>query len=275
MDERLSVRFWGVRGSIACPGPGTVRYGGNTPCVEVRCGDRLIIFDGGTGIRPLGDRLMKHAPVDADIFFSHCHVDHISGLPFFAPFYANANSFRLWAGNLKPTWRMEQVMRMVMGQPTFPIGVEAFQARIEYRDFAAGDTLNPCPGVTLRTAPLDHRGGATGYRIDYAGRSVAYLTDNEKQGGDFSPALVALARGADLAIYDCTFTDEEIAQKTGWGHSTWRDGLRLADAAGVKTFCMFHHAPEHDDDFMDRIAREAQAARPGTIVAAEGNVIEL
>lgn len=276
MNDRLSVRFWGVRGSIACPGPGTVRYGGNTPCVEVRCGDRLIIFDGGTGIRPLGDRLMKnHVPVDADIFFSHCHVDHVSGLPFFAPFFAGANSFRLWAGNLMPAWRMEQVMRIVMSEPTFPIGVEAFNARIEYRDFKAGDTLTPCPGVTIKTAPLDHPGGATGYRIDYAGRSLAYLTDNEKRGNDFSPALLGLARGANLAIYDCTFTDDEIAEKTGWGHSTWRDGLRLADAAGVKTFCMFHHAPEHDDDFMDGIARQAQALRPGTIVAAEGSVIEL
>jgi phosphoribosyl 1,2-cyclic phosphodiesterase len=219
--------------------------------------------------------MQKRAPIDADIFFSHCHVDHISGLPFFAPFFSDANSFRLWAGNLKPNWRIEQVMRMVMSEPTFPIGIEAFQARVEYRDFAAGDTLTPCPGVTLKTAPLDHPGGATGYRIDFAGRSLAYLTDNEKRDGDFSPALVALARGVDLAIYDCTFTDDEIAQKTGWGHSTWRDGLRLADAAGVKTFCMFHHAPEHDDDFMDGIAREAQAVRPGTIVAAEGSVIEL
>jgi phosphoribosyl 1,2-cyclic phosphodiesterase len=276
MKDRLSVRFWGVRGSIACPGPGTVRYGGNTPCVEVRCGDRLIVFDGGTGIRALGDQLMNtRAPVDGDIFFSHCHVDHISGLPFFAPFFADTNSFRLWAGNLKPAWSMEQVMRMAMREPIFPIGIEAFQAKIEYRDFAAGDTLTPCPGVRLRTAPLDHPGGATGYRVDYAGRSLAYLTDNEKRGSDFSPTLVALAQGADLAIYDCTFTDEEIAQKAGWGHSTWRDGLRLADIAGVKTFCMFHHAPEHDDDFMDGIAREAQALRPGTIVAAEGSVIDL
>ncbi len=274
MNDRLSVRFWGVRGSIPCPGPDTVRYGGNTPCVEVRCGERLFIFDGGTGIRPLGDRLMKEGrSIDADIFFSHCHVDHVGGLPFFAPFYDDRNRFRLWAGNLQPAYRMEGVMRILMSQPTFPITIDAFRARMDYRDFSAGETLTPAPGVTLRTVPLDHPGGATGYRIDYAGRSVAYLTDNET--GDFSPALIALARGADLAIYDCTFTDDEIHSKTGWGHSTWRDGLRLADAAGIKTFCMFHHAPEHDDVFMDALAAEAKAARPGTIVAAEGSVIEL
>ena len=276
MTSGLSVRFWGVRGSIACPGPETIRYGGNTPCVEVRCGDRLLIFDGGTGIRPLGDALMKTGkPVNADIFFSHCHVDHVGGLPFFAPFYIKGNSFRLWAGNLLPKYRMEEIMRLLMSHPLFPIEIDVFQAAMSYRDFSAGDTLNPCPGVTLRTTPLEHPDGATGYRLDYSGRSIAYLTDNEGRPGHIDPRVIELARGADLAIYDCTFTEEEIASKHGWGHSTWRDGLRLADAAGVKTFCLFHHAPEHDDAFMDGIAAEATAARPGTIVATEGVTITL
>ena len=276
MSERFSARFWGVRGSIPCPGPDTVRYGGNTPCVEVRCGERLFIFDGGTGIRPLGDALMKQgAPVMADIFFSHCHIDHINGLPFFAPFFGETNSFRLWAGNLLPAYRMEGVMRSLMSHPTFPIEIDAFRAQIEYRDFRAGETLQPAPGVMLRTCPLDHPDGATGYRLDFDGRSFAYLTDNEGRPGEFDPRLIELARGADLAIYDCTFTDDEIHGKAGWGHSTWRDGLRLADAAGIKTFCTFHHAPEHDDAFMHAIAAQAPAVRPRTIVAIEGSVIEL
>jgi phosphoribosyl 1,2-cyclic phosphodiesterase len=236
----------------------------------------LFIFDGGTGIRPLGDELLKqNAPIDADIFFSHCHIDHVGGLPFFAPFFGDKNSFRLWAGNLLPAFRMEQVMRMLMSHPTFPIEIDAFRAKMEYRDFKAGETITPAAGVTVRTSPLDHPDGATGYRLEFDGRAIAYLTDNEGRTGDFDPGLVSLARGADLAIYDCTFTEDEIGTKAGWGHSTWRDGLRLADAAGVKTFCMFHHAPEHDDDFMDRIAAEAQAIRSGTIVAREGSEIEL
>lgn len=276
MTEKLSVKFWGTRGSIPCPGPGTFRYGGNTACVEVRCGGRLLIFDGGTGIRELGDALMKSGEtIDANIFLSHCHIDHIGGFPFFAPFFSDKHRFRLWAGNLAPPLGVRTALGQLTSPPIFPVGLDAFKAAIEYRDFRAGETLRPFDGATLRTAPLHHPDGATGYALDYDGRSVAYLTDNEEPAGNFDPGLVALARGADLAIYDCTFTEEEIASKRGWGHSTWRGGLRLADAAGVKTLCLFHHAPEHDDAFMDRILAAARAARPGTIAAVEGSVIEL
>jgi phosphoribosyl 1,2-cyclic phosphodiesterase len=275
MTQKFTVTFRGVRGSIACPGPKTVRYGGNTPCVEVRCGDRLIIFDGGTGIRELGDELLAAGrPIDADIFLSHAHIDHIVGLPFFAPFYGKGHSFRIWSGNLLPASNTRDAIDRIMSQPIFPIPPDVFQAVIDYKDFRAGDTLTLAPGMVLRTAPLEHPGGATGYRLDFAGRSLAYLTDNEIHG-PLDPGLIALARDADLAIYDCSYTDAEIVSKKGWGHSTWRDGLRLADAAGVKTFCLFHHAPEHDDTIMDGIVAETRKTRPGTIVAIEGQVIEL
>ena len=218
MTSKLTVKFWGVRGSIPCPGPGMVRYGGNTACVEVRCGDRLIIFDGGTGMREFGDALLAAGgPIDADIFLSHCHIDHIGGLPFFAPLYAEGHRFRLWAGNLVPPAGIKSAMHRLMSTPLFPIGIDAFKARVEYRDFAAGATLDPFAGATLRTAPLDHPGGATGYRLDFDGRSIAYLTDNEEPLGDFDPALLALTRGADLAIYDCTYTDDEIDIQTRLG----------------------------------------------------------
>lgn len=275
MNSDFSVRFWGVRGSIACPGPGTVRYGGNTPCVEVRCGNNLIIFDGGTGAHPLGNALLKSGVrLDADIFLSHCHLDHIAGLPFFTPFFVPDNRFRLWAGNLLPTHNIEGVMRMMMNPPLFPIPVETFRASIEYRDFRAGEVLHPRANVTLRTASLDHPDGATGYRLEYAGRVLAYLTDTESRGAA-PPELVQLARGADLMIFDCTYTESEIATKKGWGHSTWQQGMALADAAGAKTFCLFHHDPGHDDAFMAAVGAEAEAARPGTIVATEGATIVL
>ena len=276
MTQTMSVHFRGVRGSVPCPGPATVRYGGNTPCLEVRCGERLLIFDAGTGLRELGNALAAaKAPIDADIFLSHCHVDHINGLPFFAPLYAPANRLRIWAGHLPPDFPVERAVRMTMSFPVFPVGVEQFTADLTFRDFRAGETLTPGPGITLRTGALNHPDGATGYRLEYGGRVFAYLTDNEFASPEIDPGLIALARDADLAVYDTTYTDAEILSKKGWGHSTWREGLRLADAAGVKTFCLFHHAPDHDDAAMDRIAQEAQATRPGTIVATEGTVIAL
>ena len=276
MSDKFTIRFWGVRGSIPCPGPSTARFGGNTSCVEVRCGDRLIIFDGGTGLRPLGDSLMKSgAPIDADILLSHCHIDHVNGVPFFAPFFVSGNTFRIWAGHLLPDFDLETTLRSLMSHPLFPIEVEVFQADIRYRDFHAGDPIDLGTKIAVRTVPLDHPRGATGYRLDFAGKSFAYLTDNEIRRSGPDPRLVALARGADLAVYDCTYADREIDSKSGWGHSSWRQGLKFADAAGIKTFCLFHHAPEHDDAFMDKVAFEAAATRKGTIVAVEGSIIEL
>jgi phosphoribosyl 1,2-cyclic phosphodiesterase len=274
-ENSLSVRFWGVRGSIACPGPDTLRYGGNTPCVEVRCGDDILIFDGGTGLRALGNALIKRGSVDVDIFFTHCHIDHVSGLPFFAPFFAGGHRVRLWAGNLLPKYTIEEVVRKMMSAPLFPIEVETFKAEIEYSDFHAGETLFPHQRVTLRTLPLDHPDGATGYRIEFAGRAIAYVTDTEVRSREIERNIVTLAQSADLMIYDCTYTDEEIVSRAGWGHSTWREGMRLADAAGARRFCLFHHDPSHDDAFMDRIAAAAVAARRDTVVAKEGLIVSL
>ena len=275
-SSEFSVRFWGVRGSLPCPGPETQRYGGNTPCVEVRCGGRLIILDAGTGIRGLGNALVRTGErIEADILLTHCHYDHVIGIPFFAPLYQPHHKFRFWCGNLLPDFRLKSVMQTMMSEPLFPIGVETFRADIDYRDFLPGDPIPSGGGVSIRTASLDHPGGATGYRIEYGGRSVVYLTDNEGRREDRDKELLALADRADLVIYDTTYTEDEIDSKKGWGHSTWQDGARLADAARVKTFCLFHHAPEHDDDTMDRILAAARAQRPGTIAAMENTVIHL
>jgi phosphoribosyl 1,2-cyclic phosphodiesterase len=272
----FTIRFWGVRGSLPCPGPATKRYGGNTPCVEVRCGDRLIILDGGTGLRELGDALTAEGGrIDADLLLTHCHYDHVIGIPFFAPFFQPEHRFRMWAGNLLPDFRLKQVMENMMSEPLFPIGIDMFKADIEYRDFRAGENVAPGGGVTIRTVALDHPGGATGFRIDYEGRSVAYITDNEGRREDCDAMLVAATKDVDLLIYDTAYTEDEIEAKKGWGHSTWQDGMRLADAAGARTFCLFHHAPEHNDAAMDALLAEAQAARSGTIAAIEGDVIRL
>jgi phosphoribosyl 1,2-cyclic phosphodiesterase len=276
MPSSMLIRFWGVRGSTPCPGPATARYGGNTPCVEVRCGEHVLIFDAGTGIRALGQALIdEKAGLDCDLFFSHCHLDHITGLPFFEPLSREGQKLRIWAGNLKPAASIEGAVRKLMSFPLFPIGIESFQAAIQFNDFCAGQSLEPRPGIALRTAVLGHPGGATGYRIDYAGHSVAYLTDLELGDGPFDEGVMGLAKGADVIIMDATYTDEEIPAHLGWGHSSWQQVARFADAAGAKQACLFHHDPAHDDAFMDKVAADAAKARPGTVVAREGLRIEL
>jgi phosphoribosyl 1,2-cyclic phosphodiesterase len=269
----FSVQFWGVRGSIACPGPDTVRYGGNTSCLEIRCGGRLFIFDAGTGLRLLGQALMEQGDVDADLYLTHTHFDHVCGLPFFAPFFVPGNQLRLAAGHLKPETDLKQVLVEMMIAPLFPVPPSIFQAQVSYTDFTAGETQSPGDGVVIRTAPLNHPNRATGYRVEYDGRSICYITDTEHVIGTPDRNILGLIQGADLVIYDSTYTDDEYPTYAGFGHSTWQEGVRLADAAEVKTLVIFHHEPTHDDDRMDAIAAEAAALRPGTIVAREGMVL--
>lgn len=268
--DEFYVRFWGVRGSVPCPGPEYVRYGGNTPCLEVRCGPHLFIFDGGTGLRALGAALKAEEPIDADIFFTHSHIDHINGIPFFKALFNPVNRLRLWAGHLKPERSLKEVICTMMVAPIFPVPIDIFTAQATYGDFVAGETLTPKPGVTLRTAPLNHPNGATGYRIEYGGKSICYVTDTEHEPGNPDQNILALIKDADIVIYDSTYTDEEFTRYASWGHSTWQEGVRLVQAAGAKRLVIFHHDPSHDDDFMDRIAAAAERARAGTLVAYEG-----
>lgn len=267
----LNIKFWGVRGSIACPGERCARYGGNTSCVEVRAGEHLFILDAGTGLRQLGLELVGEQPLDADILLTHTHMDHIAGIPFFGPFFNPTNRFRLWSGHLADhDDDLIGVLQKFMAAPLFPIPPEVFSAGLEWKDFAAGTVIEPRPGVRIRTAPLNHPNGATGYRIEYAGKSVCYITDTEHRPNERDPVILDLVRDADVMIYDCTYTDEEYPAYQGWGHSTWEEGMRIAEAANVGRLVIFHHDPSHDDAFMDRVARQADTARPGTVVAREG-----
>ena len=267
------VRFWGVRGSIACPGESHSRYGGNTSCLEARCGEHLLVFDAGTGLRLLGEHLGGRIALSGDLFLTHTHLDHVVGLPFFGPLYCPETRFRLWAGHLQPDLTLHQAMSQFMVAPLFPVPPEIFAGNITFHDFSAGETLEPQPNVRLRTAALNHPNRATGYRIEFDERSVCYVTDTEHVPGQPDENILGLIEGADILIYDSSFTDDEFPSYQNWGHSTWQEGVRLAERAGVKRLVIFHHDPTHDDAFMDQVARDAEKARPGTLVAREGMVL--
>lgn len=268
----MRLCFWGVRGSIACPSPSHVRYGGNTSCLEINAGGHTIILDSGTGIRPLGVQLAEQGVRTASLLMTHTHWDHINGFPFFGPGFDSKNEFRIMAGHLEEG-SVRDVLAGQMTQPTFPVPLEAMRAKMTFEDFKAGETISLYPGVTARTAPLNHPNGATGYRIEHAGRSICYITDTEHVPGKPDQNVLGLIEGADLVVYDATYTDAEFESKVGWGHSTWEEAVRLAKAANVKRLALFHHDPSHTDDRMDAIGLEAKRAFSESLVAAEGMVL--
>jgi phosphoribosyl 1,2-cyclic phosphodiesterase len=269
------VCFWGVRGGIACPGPDTARYGGNTACIEVRVGGHTLIFDGGTGIRKLGHALDARAPVDADILFSRTNLERIGGIPFFTAAYNPINQFRVWAGHLEPHQGVQEVLARLMTEPVFPVPIGIMGARIEFNDFRAGETLEPAPGVRVRSALLNPSLPLAGYRIEWDGRSLGYVSD--LIAGD-EAAVRELLADTDVAILDMAENVPGPGSAGGSAEASagdWRDGARLCDAAGAKRYVVFHHHPDNDDAAMDRIAAEAEALRPGTVVAREGMTLTL
>lgn len=279
----LRVRFWGTRGSTPSPGPRTVRYGGNTPCVEVRTtADELIVLDAGTGIRALGRALLTRtgeARVTADLFVTHAHWDHIQGLPFFAPAFVAGQQIRIWIAG-PPLDALERAIREQMAPMVFPVSFEDLRARI---DFPALDGA-PLDGRSYRVhaLPVRHPGGALAYRFHEHAEdetpALVYVSDNELvPAGDRADAsrdaLVAFARGARVLVHDATYTESEYESRRGWGHSTDVEALRLALDAGARTLVLFHHAPDRSDDEIDAIVarcREAAAGRLTVIAAAEG-----
>lgn len=268
------MRFWGTRGSIACSGADTLRYGGNTSCLEVRCGERLLILDAGTGMRYLGNALSEQGGrIDADLLLTHTHYDHIGGLPFFRPMFVPENCFRVWAGHLLPDYTVHQALDDMMVAPLFPVPLGILRAQIEFNDFHAGESLALGDDIEVRTAALNHPNGATGYCIGFGGKSICYVTDTEQLNDGLDQNVLGLAQGADIFIYDCSFTAEEYPDRVGWGHSTWQEGVRLSEAAGVGTFVVFHHDPDHDDAFMDEVSRQVLARRPASVVARDGMVL--
>ena len=276
--RKFEIRFWGVRGTVPCPGSETVRYGGNTSCIAVQCDDHQLIFDAGTGIRGLGNAIADgdDGPAVGHIFLTHTHMDHINGLPFFRPAYGGGHRFCIWAGHLKPRGQsIEGVLTRLMEPPIFPVPLTAMNACLKFRDFCAGERIDLETEIVLDTMRLNHPGGATAYKIQFDGRSVCIVTDTEHVVGKLDKSIVEFVRGSELMIYDATYTDEEYPRYVGWGHSTWQEGVRICRAAGLERFITFHHDPTHDDICLDAIAEQLDDALPGSRVASEQLVISI
>ena len=266
----LKVKFWGVRGSIACPSANHIKYGGNTSCLEVKVGDRRLVLDAGTGIRGLGQTFLKDDVSQIHILLTHTHWDHINGFPFFVPAYDPRRSVHIMAGHLRGGEGIQNVLAAQMDNPMFPVPLSAMQAKMRFEDFEAGMSFNIYDDVHVRTAPLNHPNGATGYRIEHAGHAICYVSDTEHVPGKMDQNILGLIEGADLVIYDSTYTEEEFPTKIGWGHSTWNEGVKLCRESGAKSMAIFHHDPEHEDDFMAALGEEAKKEWSETFVAREG-----
>ena len=274
----MKVTFWGVRGSIPCAQKSHLEYGGNTSCITVEKEGAVLILDAGTGIVPLGKYLEEKNVKHASLLLSHAHLDHIMGLPFFSPVWNPGFALEVLAGNLKSSGGVKSVFNLVFGEPTFPVPINAMRGITRFRDFVAGEnfTLN---GFEIRTIPLNHPNGATGYRIELNGKNICFITDVEHDFKDNKPIidanLVEFIKGTDLFIYDTTYTDEEFIAKKGWGHSTWEHGLRLAKAANVKNYALFHHEPNRTDEIMAELEKKVKSNWENAFAARDGMVIEL
>ncbi len=275
------IKFWGVRGSIPTPGSGTVRYGGNTTCVEVRCGADIIILDAGTGLRKLGQSLLnefKRQPLHLTMLLSHTHWDHIQGLPFFAPIYESRCRMRI-LGCEGARKSLEEALTGQMKSPYFPVPFSELPSNIEIDeledfDFALGNVL-----VSAQRA--NHPGMAVGYRLFSPAGIIVFFPDTEprQKGGD--PQMIQFCQDADVLILDSQYDHVEYGKHNGWGHGCVDDSVTLALKAGVKRLILFHHDPDHDDrkiDSLRRYARKLVAKAKSKMkveAASEGMVLKL
>ncbi len=297
----VRIKFWGTRGSIAVPGPGTLRYGGNTTCLEVRADGEIVVLDAGSGLRPLGLALEEEfqaQPIKLSLFITHAHWDHIQGFPFFKPAYNRKNEIRIFGFDGAGA-SFQQILAEPMKAPFFPIAMRELSAKMDIKKltemkFAAGK-------LEIHAAFVNHPGVCAGYRIFTSAGSIAFLPDYEpyefflhstkgtqlnpeqakKTASDKRAGLVEFLRGSDILILDAQYTDEEYEAHIGWGHGSISSAVSLALDAEVQTLLLFHHDPNHDDqtvEAMEGYARElvAKSGRPLEIAAAqEGSEILL
>lgn len=285
------LKFWGVRGSIPVPGPQTVRYGGNTTCVEVRADGEIIVMDAGTGIRALGHALEHEfgaRPITIDLLITHVHWDHIQGFPFFIPSYNDKNSIRIFGYDGADTG-LHEILEGQMTTPFFPVKLNDLPGRLYIKKL---DTMDFHIGkVRVRSKFMNHPGVCVGYRLDTSSGSVAFLPDTEpfeafklhavktkllspeqteKRSIKERAALVTFLKDCDLLVLDSQYSDEEYTHHVGWGHGSLSTSIGLALDAKVKKLMLFHHDPDHDDATIDAMVQKARA-----LVTKSGKKLEV
>jgi phosphoribosyl 1,2-cyclic phosphodiesterase len=274
----MHITFWGVRGSIPTPGPSTMQVGGNTSCVEVRAGKAILIFDGGTGLRLLGKKLLAEMPITAHMFFSHVHWDHIQGFPFFEPAFVSGNVFHLYGGN-NVSRTLGETLAGQMDHPNFPVSLTVMAAKMTFRDLTEGESVEVDDGagdkVTVTNARGNHPQGVYAFRVEHRSKVFVYATDTEHYEGRMDDKLLALARGANVLVYDSQYTPEEYGAKKGWGHSTYEEGARIAKAAGARQLVLFHHDPMQNDAAVREKEARARKLFPNAVAAHEGLSIDI
>ena len=288
VQDRIELRFWGVRGTLPVSGEDVVRYGGETNCTTLEFAKgQFFIFDAGSGIKTLSNHLMteRKGRLEAKIFISHPHWDHINALPFFVPLYVQGNEFEV-LGASHGDVTVRELISAQMDGIYFPITIKEFGAHVYFRNLKE-ETIS-IDNITVKTMLLNHPGYCLGYRVEYKGRSICYITDNElylESSEFFNPyyvkRLTKFISEADVLVTDCTYTDEEYASKVGWGHSCISKVIQLAHEAQVKTLYLFHHDPDQNDDAIDSKLDTARArlkelgSKPRVVAPAAGEAFNL
>jgi phosphoribosyl 1,2-cyclic phosphodiesterase len=269
------VQFWGVRDQISAPGKETIRYGGNTSCVEIRVGNKCLIFDGGTGLRVLGNNLLKAMPIEAYIFFTHCHWDSIQGIPFFVPAFIPGNCFHIYGAEASNGTSMEQRLSCQMEGPNFPVPLQVMRSELKFYELTSGMTIL-LDDVTVESVFLNYSHRAMGYRVSWQGRSVVYATERTCYPDRIDRNLLHLARQAELLVLDAPSSishDDIQMSPLLWQDNLWQTGIETAKAAGVKRIVMSRYNPNYDDDFLDKLEAQVKSIFPNDLLAREGMIV--
>ena len=275
-SQGFTVQFWGVRGSVPTPGADTVRYGGNTACVEVLLGQHRIIFDGGTGLRVLGKHLQQqNYPVTAHILFTHTHWDSIQGFPFFGPAFIAGNQFDIYGATAANGASIKQRLTDQMLRPNFFTPLQKMAATMSFHTMIAGNIMTLENGATIETVTLNSHTSALGFRITYQGKSLVYATDSNTTAAGPDPNLLYLSQGADLLIYGGAYSETVDLDVERDAAMPCDQNIEIAEKTQVKEMVLFHHNPLHDDDYLDHVEMEIHNRCPQLRLAREGMIMQL